>query len=145
MCCLHPPSRARQVADVCTVLPLVILLVLRWEPAKTVSSCGIHLQTNHDLAIGDLAIGDLAIECFGVHGIESLDVRVRVATNFVKMMMRKKTARNESSNVDSTITIGKFSSSGLCLVISFFGISEFCLPCCQLWVCNKFFLFMGPH
>ena len=33
--------------------------------------------------MGDLAIGDLAIGCLGVHAIESLDVRVRVATNSV--------------------------------------------------------------
>ena len=66
-------------------------------PAQTVSSCGLNLQTNHDLSIGDLAI-----ECFGVHAIVCLDVRVHVATNFVKMMKRKKIARNESSNFDST-------------------------------------------
>ena len=46
----------------------------------------------------DLAIGDL-----GVDAIESLDVRV--ATNFVKVMKRKKVARNRSSNVDSSIPI----------------------------------------
>ena len=62
-------------------------------------------ETLVGVAIGDLAIGDLAIECFGVHTIESLDVRVHVATNFVKMMERKKIARNESSNIDSTIRI----------------------------------------
>ena len=45
------------------------------------------------------------IECFGVHAIESLDVRVHVATNFVQMMKRKKIARNESSNFDSTTPI----------------------------------------
>ena len=49
---------------------------------------------------GVLAIGDL-----GVHAIESLGVRV--ATNFVKMMKmkRKKVARNDSSNFDSSILI----------------------------------------
>ena len=51
----------------------------------------------------DLAIGDLAIESLGVHAIESLDVRV--ATNLVKMMKRKKVARNRFSNVDSSIVI----------------------------------------
>ena len=51
----------------------------------------------------DLSIGDLAIESLGVHAIESLDVRV--ATNFVKMMKRKKVARNRFSNVDSSIVI----------------------------------------
>ena len=56
--------------------------------SQTVSSCGLNLQTNHDLAIGDLAFGDLAVECFGVHGIESIDAHV--ATNFVKMMKRTK-------------------------------------------------------
>ena len=50
-------------------------------PAQTVSSCRLHLQTNHDLANGGLVI-----ECFGVHAIESLDVRVDVATNLVEKM-----------------------------------------------------------
>ena len=45
---------------------------------------------------GDLAIGDL-----GVHAIECL--HVRVVTNFVKMMKKKKVARNTSSNFDSCI------------------------------------------
>ena len=69
-------------------------------PAQTVSSCGLNLQTNHDIAIGDLAI-----ECFGGQAIERLDVRVHVATNFVEMMKRKKIAGNESSKFDSTIPI----------------------------------------
>ena len=47
------------------------------------------------------SIGDLAVECLGVDDIESLDVHVRVATNFVKMMM-KKIARNKFCNFDST-------------------------------------------
>ena len=64
-------------------------------PSQTVSSCRLNLQTNHDLAI----------ECFGVNAIESLDVRVHVATNFVTMMKRKKMARNRSSNVDLSILI----------------------------------------
>ena len=67
--------------------------------------CSFHsLFTICDLAIGDLAIGNLAIECLGVHAIESLD-DVRVATNFVKMMRRKRFARNKVSNLDSTIPI----------------------------------------
>ena len=74
-------------------------------PSQTVSSCGLNLQTNHDLVIGELAIGDLAVECFGVHDIESLDSHVHVATKFVKMMTRTKTARNKSSNFDSTCLI----------------------------------------
>ena len=68
--------------------------------SQTVSSCRLNLQTTHDLAICDLAI-----ECFGVNDIESLDVRVRAATNFVTMMKRRKMARNRSSNVDSSIII----------------------------------------
>ena len=48
-------------------------------PAQTVSSCGLDLQTNHDIAQSDLAI-----ECFGGQAVERLDVRVRVATNFVE-------------------------------------------------------------
>ena len=68
--------------------------------AQTVSSCGVNLQTNHDLAIDDLAI-----ECFGVHAIPSLDVRVHVATNFVKMTKGKKITRNESSKFGSSIPI----------------------------------------
>ena len=48
-------------------------------PSQTVSSCGLNLQTNHDLAIGDLAV-----ECVGVHAIESLDAHVHVTTNFVE-------------------------------------------------------------
>ena len=46
-----------------------------------------------------------ANECVGVHAIESFDVRVDVATNFVKMMKRKKIARNEPYNFDSTSPI----------------------------------------
>ena len=52
--------------------------------SQTVSSCGLNLQTNHDLANGDFAV-----ECFGVHAIDNLDVRVHVATNFVKMIEEK--------------------------------------------------------
>ena len=55
-------------------------------------SVAFTLFTTYDLPIGDLAIGDLAIACLGVHAIESLDVRV--ATNYVKMMKRKKVARS---------------------------------------------------
>ena len=80
-------------------------LVGPWTgPSQSVSSCGLNLQTNHDLGIGDLAICDLVVECVGVHAIQSLDVRVHVATNFVKMK-RKKFARNKSSNFDSTFRI----------------------------------------
>ena len=43
--------------------------------------------------------------CLGVHSIESLTVHVRVATNFVKMMKRKKISRNKSSNFDSSILV----------------------------------------
>ena len=50
-----------------------------------------------------LAIGDLALGCLGVRATESLDVRV--ATNFVKMMKRKRVARNKSSNFDTSIPI----------------------------------------
>ena len=53
------------------------------------------LCTTCDLAIGDLAIGDLAIGFLGV----------RVATIVVRMMKRKKVARNKSSNVDSSFLI----------------------------------------
>ena len=48
-----------------------------------------------DLAIGDLAFGDLAIGCLGVRAIESLDVRVRVATIVVRMMKRTKIATSK--------------------------------------------------
>ena len=44
--------------------------------------------TIYGLSIGCLAICDLAIRCLGVLVIDSLDVRV--AINYVKMMMRKK-------------------------------------------------------
>ena len=56
--------------------------------------------TMYDLSIGDLAIGDLASGdlAIGDLAIESLDVRVRVATNSVKMM-KKKIAQNKSSNL----------------------------------------------
>ena len=86
--------------------------------------------------ICDLAIGDLAIECLGIHAIESLDVRV--ATNFVKMMKRKRFARNKVSNFGSTIPIllavprRKVFASFL----SFFGMKEFCCPCS----CRRFSL-----
>ena len=93
-------------------------------PAQTISNCGLNLQTNHDLAIGDLAIGDIAIECFGVHAIESLDVRVHVATKFVKMMKRKKVAINRFSNFDTSIfnSARNASLNGLCFDLSFFGV-----------------------
>ena len=61
------------------------------------------LFTICDLAVCDFAIGDLAMGCLGVHAIESLDVRV--ATNLVKMMKRKKVARSKYSNLDSSILI----------------------------------------
>ena len=80
------------------MFPLVILLVRRRYRLRAVSSCGLNLQTNHDLANGDIAV-----DCFGAHAIESLDVQVHVATNFSKMMKWKKIARNKSSNFDSTI------------------------------------------
>ena len=44
------------------------LLGPQMGPTQT-DSTGLHLQTEHDLAIDDLAIGDLAIECFGVHAM----------------------------------------------------------------------------
>ena len=81
------------------------LLGPQMRPTQSDSSCWLNLQTEHDLAIDDLAIGDLAIECFGVHAIESLDVRVHVGTKFAKMIKRKKIARNGPSNFDSTIVI----------------------------------------
>ena len=75
------------------------------RPAQTDSSCGLSLHINHDLAIGDLAIGDLAIECFGVHALDSFDIHVHVATNFVMLMKGNQISRNESSNFDLTIPI----------------------------------------
>ena len=104
-----------------TILDLSIgnLVGPQMAPSQTVSSCGLNLQSNHDLAIGDLAV-----EVFGVHAIESLDVRVHVATDFVKMMKRTKVVRNRSSNSDSTILI----SLAICrrmvfaVFFSFFGI-----------------------
>ena len=53
------------------------------------------------VAITLFTTGDLAVECLGVHAMESLDVRV--ATNFLKMMNRKKVARNRFSHFDSSI------------------------------------------
>ena len=53
-------------------------------------SVAFTLFTTHDLAIGD-------------HAIESLDVRV--ATNYVKMMKRKKVAGNKFFIFDSSIQI----------------------------------------
>ena len=69
---------------------------------KQVCAFTIHDLSIGDLAIDDLAIDDLAVGCFGVHAIESF-FRVRVATNFVKMMMKKKIAQNKSSNFDSSV------------------------------------------
>ena len=93
--------------------------------SQTVSSCRLNLQTNHDLAICDLAI-----QCFGVDAIESLDVRVHAATNFVTMM-RRKMARNRSSNVDSTILISLAILRRM--VFAVFSLSSefrnFCRPC----------------
>ena len=62
--------------------------------------------TINDLSNDDLAIDDLAIGCLGVHAIEGVDVRV--ATNFVKIMRRKKIARNTSSNFDFGIRSSLF-------------------------------------
>ena len=57
-----------------------------------------------DLTIDDLAIGDHAVGCLGV--FMPLKVLMFVfATNIVKMMKRKKVARNRSSNFDSSILI----------------------------------------
>ena len=81
MFCPHPPSHTRKS------------LLLACETLLKIC----------EITIGDLAIGDLANGCLGVDAIESLDVRV--ATNFVKMMRRKKIARNRSSNFDSSILI----------------------------------------
>ena len=81
------------------------LLGPQMGPAQTDSTCGQNLQNNHDLASCDLVLGDLAIECFAVHAIQSLDVRVLVVTNFAKMIKRKKIARNGSSTFDSSILI----------------------------------------
>ena len=74
----------RQCLHAVTISDLSIgNLVGPWTgPSQSVSSCGLNLQTNHDLGIGDLAICDLVVECFGVHAIQSLDVGVHVATNF---------------------------------------------------------------
>ena len=72
----------------------------------------------------NLSIGDLTIQCLGVHATESLDVCV--ANNFVRMMTKKKVARNKSSNSNSARST---SSNGLGLILSFFGIKEFCFPC----------------
>ena len=164
MFCLHPPSRARHSVKSAretfynifcrvTISDLSIgNLVGPWTGAlQAVSSCGLNLQTNHDLAIGDLAIGDLAVECFDVHAIESLDFRVHVATNFVKMLKRKKIAGNKSSNFDSAVLI---SLAILCRMVSAssFHSSEYRnlvflalvedLWEQEQWVCNQF---MGPH
>ena len=64
-----------------------------------------HSLTICDLTIGALAIGDLAIECLaiGVHVLDSLEVRA--ATNFVKMMKRKRIVRNRFSCFGFTILI----------------------------------------
>ena len=66
-------------------------------------SVAFTLATTCEITMGDLAISDLAIECLDVHAIECLDVRV--ATIVVKMMKRKKVARNTSSFFDSSIPI----------------------------------------
>ena len=73
----------------------------KWLPHRFCKeSAVLALFTTCDLAIGDLAIGDIA---FGDLAIGCHDVRV--ATNFVKMMKRKKVARNKSSKLDSSILI----------------------------------------
>ena len=96
----------------------------KWLPHKYCKeSVAFTLSINRDLTIYGLSVGDLDIECLGVHATESLDVRV--ATNIVKMK-RKKFARNMSSKSNSARST---SSSGLCLILSFFGIKEFCRPC----------------
>ena len=66
----------------------------KWVPHRFCKAfAAFTLSATCDLAIGDL----------GVDAIESLDVGV--ASNFVKMMKRKKVARNRSSNFDSSISI----------------------------------------
>ena len=134
MFCLHPSVACTTFVNVCTrndlkksaespfsIFPLVILLFLRGDLRRLFSNCGLNLQTNHDCG---LAIGDIAIECFGVHAIESLDVRVHVATKFVKMMKRKKVAINRFSNFDTSIfnSARNASSNGLCFDLSFFEV-----------------------
>ena len=61
------------------------------------------LQCKESVAFALFTACDLANGCLGVNAIESLDVRI--ATKFVKMMKRKKVARNKSSNFDSSIPI----------------------------------------
>ena len=76
----------------------------RWSCwSAKVSCCELEHHSNHDFAIADLAIG-----CLSVHAIESLDVHVRVVTNFVKMMK---------------------SFACLCPVLSFCGVLDLCRPC----------------
>ena len=69
--------------------------------------CSLPLFTTCDLAIGCLGVHDIA--WFGVHASESLDVHV--ATNFVKMMKRKKVARNKFSKFDSSMLLRLILSS----------------------------------
>ena len=131
--CLHP----RRVHDSRLCSP------------QAVSSCGLNLQTNHGLATGDFATGNLAVECLGVHAIESLDVRV--ATNFVKIMKRKKIARNESSNFDSTILILLAMLHWMVFALSFLRNKGICRPCscrglARIFVVGpkSFLAFVGP-
>ena len=44
-------------------------------------------------------------------------------------MKRKKVARNRISNIDNFNFARNASSNGRCLILSFFGIKEFCRPC----------------
>ena len=68
----------------------------KWLPHKFCKgSVALTLSTTCDLTTCDLAIG-----CLGVHVIESLDVRG--ATDFEKMMKRKKVARSKSSYFDTS-------------------------------------------
>ena len=57
-----------------------------------------HRFSKESVAFALFTSFDLAIGCLGVHAIEGL------ATNFVKMMKRK-VAKNQSSNFDSSIQI----------------------------------------
>ena len=74
-------------------------------PVQTVSSCGLNLQTIMILPVVILPLVISPLSVLVSMPLRALMFVFMLPTNFVKMMKKKKIARSESSNFDSTIPI----------------------------------------
>ena len=111
-------------------------------PSRTVSSCGLNVQTNHDLAIGGSVFRcPCQWESWSSCSLcENDEEDESCAIEVLQVWL------NHSNLVCN------LSSSGLCLVLSFCGMYEFSLPCsCRTPLrtlvvsLQSLLLFMGPH